>query len=269
MSSYNYYIEEFTVVLYKNNLWLKGKKNFFGEDYFDSYIRFTYAEDFTFNIFETEIRNAAIQSLPQIIFSVQLTEQNPFTKSILNVNTFIGHELENVLHENKMTNPKFIIYKNKHYANLTKVEMPTELYKNYGLHNEFELIMLNCRLYTISQFLTKKIYYGTNRLKYDLWTDEDEPECSLNLCPRLSETLNLDEEHDKSDNDDDDDDDYNTLTEKIYDITLSVNKLNLDVTHLTTELKKFDRNLKLSIYIDLLLILILIVFAYFNFFLKN
>jgi hypothetical protein len=267
MSSYNHYIEEFTVVLYKNNLWLKGKKNFFGEDYFGSYIRFTYAEDFTFNIFETEIRNAAIDSLPQITFSVQLNEQNPSTKSILDVNTFIGSEIENVFHENKMTNPEFIIHKNKHYINLTKVEMPTELYKNYGLHNEFELIMLNCRLYTISQFLTKKIYYGTNRLKYDLWTDEDEPECSLNLCPRLSKTLNLDEEHDESEDEDDKDNkDYNTLTEKINDITLSVNKLNLDVTHLTTELKKFDHNVIISTYINLLLIFILIVFAYFNFF---
>ena len=29
----NYYTEEFEVFLYKNNLWLKGKKNFFGEEY--------------------------------------------------------------------------------------------------------------------------------------------------------------------------------------------------------------------------------------------
>ena len=34
MSSNNHFEEEFSVVLYKNNLWMKGKKNFFGEDYF-------------------------------------------------------------------------------------------------------------------------------------------------------------------------------------------------------------------------------------------
>jgi hypothetical protein len=124
--------------------------------------------------------------------------------------------------------------------------------------------MLNCRLYTISQFLTKKIYYGTNRLKYDLWTDEDEPECSLNLCPSLSKTLNLDEEHDESDDDNDrDDNEYNTITEKLNDLTLIVNKLNLDVTHLTTELKNFGHKLMISAYINFLLIFSVIYFTFF------
>jgi len=244
MSSYNHYIEEFTVVLYKNNLWLKGKKNFFGEDYSKNYIRFTYAEDFTFNIFETEIRNAAIDSLPQITFSVELNERNPLTKSILDVNTFIGSEIENVLHENKMSNPEFIICKNKHYTNLTKVEMPTELYKNYGLHNEFELIMLNCRLYTISQFLTKKIYYGTNRLKYDLWADDDEPECSLNLCPRLTQTLNLDEEHDDSDDEGNKDDKNTHIQEVIDKLNVRVSNLNENVIELTSKLDYYDSTIR-------------------------
>jgi hypothetical protein len=269
MSSYNHFIEEFSVVLYKNNLWLKGKKNFFGENYFGSYIRFTYAENFTFNIFETEICNNVIDSLPHITSSVELIEieSNPSKKNILDVNTFIGHEIENQFHENKMTYPEFIIFKNKHYTNLNRVEMPTELYKNYGLHNEFELIMLNCRLYTIYQFITKKIYYGTNRLKYDFWLDDDKPECSLNLCPMLSKTLNLDEEYDESDDENNNNkNDYNTIIEQINDINLVVVKLNNDVEHLTLELKNFDNNLIISSYINFLLILSLIIFAYFNYF---
>jgi len=240
----DYYTEEFEVFLYKNNLWLKGKKNFFGEDYYKNYIRFTYAEDFTFNIFETEIRDVAVNNLPKITFTIQLIEQNSKIPNILKVNTFIGSEIENEHHQNKMVSPEFIIHNMKTYTNLTKVEMPTEIYKKKHLENEFDLCMFNCRLYTISKYLKSKIYFGNLRLKYELWTEGDEPECSLNLCPRLSKTLNLDEEHDESDDEGNKDDENTHIQEVIDKLNVRVSNLNENVIKLTSKLDYYDSTIR-------------------------
>lgn len=258
---HDYYTEDFDVYLYKNNLWLKGKKNFFGENYSKKYIRFTYAEDFTFNIFETEIREVAINNLPKITFSVELIQQNKIP-SILKVNTFIGSEIENELHQNKMVYPEYIINNNKIYTNLTKVEMPTEIYKKKYLENEFDLIMFNCRLYTISKYLKSKIYFGNLRLKYDLWNENDEPEYSLELCPNMNQNLNLDEIHDESDDENDNND--KGLNNEFYSIVTSHlneidNKMNNKMNNLEIALRNIDKKM------DKLYTITIFYFALFGF----
>lgn len=257
----NYYREDFEVYLYKNNLWLKGKKNFFGEDYSRNFMRFTYAEDFTFNIFETEIREAAISSLPKITFSVELIQvNNPKIPRILKVNTSIGSEKENELHSTKMTYPEIIIHNSNEYTNLTKVEMPTEIYKKKYLENQFELIMINCRLYVISKYLKSKIYFGNRKLKYDLWTDGDEPECSLELCPKLNQKLDLDETHE--DSDDDKDDDYNNIKDEISSLNSRVSSLTNNMIELQSTLDYLDKTICCVIFIIALMFLYMTYMTY-------
>ena len=234
----DYYKEDFEVYLYKNNLWLKGKKNFIDKDYSGKFIRFTYAEDFTFNIFETEIRDVALANLPKITFSIELNQTDPKALQILKINTYIGSEKEDKLHTTKMSYPKFIIRNMKTYKNLIKVEMPTEIYKKKHLENEFDMCMLNCRLYVISKYLKSKIYFGNHKLKYDLWAEYDEPDCSLELCPRMNQKLNLDEVHEDSDGntDNDTDNDYTLIQERIDKLSVHITNLNKNVIELQSKL---------------------------------
>lgn len=257
----DYYTEEFEVYLYKNNLWLKGKKNFFGEDYSKNYIRFTYAEDFTFNIFETEIRDVAVNNLPIINFSVQLIQHNPKIPNILKVNTFVGSEVENELHTTKMSYPEFIIHNMKTYTNLTKVEMPTEIYKKKHLENEFDLLMINCRLYTISKYLKSKIYFGNLRLKYDLWTEGDEPECSLELCPKMNQKLDLDDIHEDSD-DDVDDNDYKGLKYEIQCLDTCITNLSRNVSELQSKLDYIDSTIRTATCFIVMMLLCVTILLY-------
>jgi len=252
-----YHTEDFEVYLYKNNLWLKGKKNFFGQDYSKNYIRFTYGDDFTFNIFETEIRDAALSNLPKITFSVELLQKNPDIPKILQVNTFIGSEQENELHTTKMAYPEYIIHNNKTYTDIVKVEMPTDVYKKKHLENNFELCMFNCRLYVISKYLNKKIYFGTSKLRYELWTDDDNPEYSLELCPKMDKTLDLDEIHEESD--DEADDDYEDIREEVNNLSLRVSNLNVNVNELQSKLNTNNRNITFLVYIGIITIIFMFV----------
>lgn len=258
------YAEDFEVYLYKNNLWLKGKKNFFGEDYSRNFIRFTYAEDFTFNIFKTEIRDVALANLPKITFSIELNQTDPKALQILKINTYIGSEKENILHTTKMSYPKFIIHNMKTYKNLTKVEMPTEIYKKKYLENEFDMCMLNCRLYVISKYLKSKIYFGNRRLKYDLWTDGDEPDCSLELCPRMNQKLNLDEVHEDSDSNDDDSNDYkkyDDIKTDIDSLIVCVSSLNCNITELSLKLDYIKNTIQIATFLIITMILVLAILA--------
>lgn len=257
-----HYNEEFEVYLYKNNLWLKGKKNFFGEDYSKNFIRFTYAEDFTFNIFETEIRGVTLDNLPKITFSVNLNQIDPTRKILNSNNTFINTK-ENACHTTKIITsyPEFIIHNTKTFINVNNVEMPMEIYKKKHLENEFELIMINCRLYVISKYLKSKIYFGHHKLKYELWAEDDKPVCSLELCPKLNQTLDLDVKHEDSDDDKDDDydNDYKVIRYEIQCLDTCITNLSRNVSELSSKLDYLDGTIRSATFIIVLMLLLVAV----------
>ena len=225
MESPEIFTEDFDIVLYKNNLWMKGKKNFFGEDYSENYIRFTFAEDFTFNIYKTEIRKLILENLDHATFSVELIQQNPSIPSILQVNVFIGSEEENKLHHNEMFYPEIINYKNKSYLNLTKFEMPYSIYSKRHLHEQLNLIILNARFYSISKYLSSEIFHGKIKLDYKSWNDSDEPELCLELCPKMNKILELKQEKKETEKDNNQKE-IEKINEKLDKINEKIEKIN-------------------------------------------
>ena len=146
--------------------------------------------------------------------------------------------------------------------------MPTEIYKKKHLENEFELIMINCRLYTISKYLKSKIYFGNLRLKYEIWADSDKPECSLDLCPRLNQNLDLDEIHEDSDDDKDnnkdmkDMNDMNDIKEEISSLNIRVYSLNININNLQEKLDYYDSTIRTATWFIVTMLLFVTILLY-------
>jgi len=187
--------EHFKVVLYNNNLWLQGKR-FFGQNYFNQYIRFTFADNLTFNIHQTTIDEKIINEMSDddiITIDGQLVLQGSSFNCPLKVNTFFGNENENQFHSAKMLYPEIICLDgSQYYANIMKIDLSNTLYKKNIYNSELELILLNLKLYMIEKYLSTNIFINKKKLLYIEYGSNDEPEISINLCPNLNRQLNVD-----------------------------------------------------------------------------